>query len=219
MRTLKRSALIVFLVLLCLSGFSPLNAEDQGWMNNSLTINISSRSSFTFSHELRYRDIFFNQKYLYNWRAGFNLRISGTFHLGAAYKREVEQKLQFNLKENRFILEAGWRKQLSRLIELQCRFNTEIRLFAEHMAQDQVRARIRLLLLTKLNIFQIKTIPFIGVEPFFDSVTKEISENRFYAGFLFPAGKHFRLELGYTRKDQKNKETVHILNTGIHLAF
>jgi hypothetical protein len=219
MKTLRRSVFTVFMILLCLPGFSLLEAEDQGWMTNSLTINVTSRANLTVSNELRYYNILFKQRYLYNWQVGFNFRIFKSFYLGAAYKREIDQKLQYKLKEDRFIIEIDWIKHLTRSIDFQCRLNTEFRLFEEHMKQDHIRARLRLLLQTKLNIFQIKTIPFIGVEPFYDSLTKEISENRSYAGVLFPAGKHFRLEVGYTRKDQKNRETVHILNTGIHLVF
>jgi hypothetical protein len=219
MRMLKRSIFTVSLFLLCLSVSRPMEAEDQEWMTNSLTINVTSRGCITFSNEFRFRNIFFKERYLHNWQIGFNYRIFKSFYLGAAYKREIDQKLQYNLKEDRFILEIGWRKRLSRSIDFQCRFNAELRLFAEHMAQDHIRARLRLLLVTKLKIFQVKTIPFIGIEPFFDSVTKEINENRSYAGLLFPAGKHFRLEVGYIRQDKKNWETVHILNTGLHLVF
>lgn len=208
-----------FLLFALLIPTGPLTAEDQGWMNNSLTIDITSHGTFSFFNELRHYNTFFKNQYLYNWQAGFNYKILKNFHLGLAYKQQVDRKLQFNLKENRFIFEAGWRTRLSRTMELHSRFNAELRRFVENMAQKHIRFRLRLLLLTKMKILKLKIIPFAGIEPIFDTVTDEISENRTLAGVLFPVNRFLRLELGYTRKDQKNRETVHIFNTGIHLAF
>lgn len=210
---------VCVLFFVCLTTAGSLTAENQGWMNNSLTVDITSRGTLSLSNELRHYDILFKDRYLYNLQVGFNYRISKSVHLGLAYKRETERKPQFDLKENRFIVEAGWRTRLSRTVAFHGRFNAELRRFKEDMAQKHIRLRLRLLLLANVKVLGFKVIPFFGVEPIFDTVTDEISENRCHAGVFLPVNRFLRLELGYTRRDRKNRETVHILGTGVHLAF
>lgn len=220
--TMKKNIWTLPLCLLLLLSVFPaprLYSEDQGWISNSLTVNINSHTRFVFFNDFRYHDVPFTDFYLSNWQAGFLLNILKNVHVGVAYKRQETQELQYTLKENRFIAEVGWRKALSRSLDLRCRFNAEIRKFAAYMAPRHLRFRMRFLLHYKLSILKLKTIPFIGVEPFFDTETNEISQNRWYAGVLFPICKKIRLEIGYTRRDWKNREVLHILNTGLHIEL
>ena len=201
-RTKKRGILWLTFFLFVLSG-SRLISEQQGWITNSITLKINPYSTLLFSNEFRYYKITISGHYLNNWQAGFLQTLFKKFHLGLAYKRQITWFPQYILKENRFIFEAGWGTNLTQSIDFRCRFNAEIRRFEEDLKQNHLRLRLRFLLLMKLKILKLKVIPFFAFEPFFDTVTNEISENRSYTGIIFPVCKNIRLEFGYIKKDKK----------------
>ncbi len=206
-------------MMLVLMAGSTLFAEEQGWINNSLSFKINKKFTLKFTNESRYNELTYTNNFMRNWQGGIIYNFSKKFYFAVLYKREDTQKSQFLLHENRFTLETGWKTKLSKKLDFDIRFRVEIRGFEEGLSDNHLRFRLRARVKTKMKIAQLKLNPFIAVEPFGDTIVDEIFRYRFYAGFVFPMGKHAGFVLNYIRQGSKDKDTIHILNTGVELKF
>lgn len=197
----------------------PLLADGQGWINNSLTLKIDSRWSLKFTNEARHNEITFQDAFLRNWQGGVVVKLPKNFHAAALYKRETTDKPLFILSENRLTLETGWKTGLADNWDLDWRFRTEIRGYDNGLAENHLRFRFRVRMRTKISVGTLTIKPFIGTEPFADTLDDRINRNRFYLGASFPLGGHAELVINYIRQDTKGKEALGILNSGISLSF
>ena len=209
-------SLAVLLVLL--TGVTMFAAE-QGWINNSLSFKINNKFTLKFTNESRYEELTYSNNFMKNWQGGIVYNISKKLYFAALYKREDTQKTGYILHENRITLETGWKTKLSKKLDFDVRFRAEIRGFEEDLSENHIRFRLRLRIKTKTKIGKMKINPFIAMEPFGDTKDDEINRYRFYAGFVFPMGKHAGFVINYIQQGTKDKDTIHILNTGVELKF
>ena len=196
-----------------------LVADSQAWINNCLTFKINPNFSLRLSNETRCNELTYMGTYLKNWQGGIVYNPSKNLYVSFLYKREDSKKTSYILHENRFSLESGWKVNLSKKAAFDIRFRTEIRGYEDDLAKDHLRFRLCLRIKTKMKIGQLKLDPFIAIEPFADTMVDEIFRYRFYAGFVFPMGKHAGFVINYIRQGTKDKESINILNTGVELKF
>jgi len=205
-------------VILLLAAVS-LQAEDEGWINNSLTLKVTPRISLKFTQETHSREIAFADTYMHNWQGGVVWKLSSRVHAAASYKQEVSEFRDSYLHESRFTLEGGWKLPLSRKSRLDARFRMEVRSFDVDSKTDHLRFRLRLRFQTQVNLGGLTLKPFVATEPFADTLADKINRNRFYLGFGVPLSSHVQWVVNYIRQDSSGKETLHILNTGVDLKF
>jgi hypothetical protein len=193
--------------------------DTQAWLNNSLSLKINNRFNLKFTNETRYNQITFMDPYLKNWQGGVVYNLPKQFYVAFLYKRENSEQVDVVLSENRFTLEGGWNKKVSRAVDFNCRFRTEIRRYQYGLAENHLRFRFRLGFKMELKIGNLTMRPFIATEPFADTISDRIFRNRFYIGTAFPLGKKVEWIVNYIREDARKKETIHILNSGLNLKF
>jgi len=214
-RKLTAFLLIFFFILLGSFSFP----DDQGWINNSLTIKIDPKFSLKMTNETRCYDLTYKDPFLKNFQAGLVYSLPKNFYVAFLYKRESTDKQVYQLKENRLTFEGGWKFDLDKKTSFDARFRTEIRSFEKSLSENHLRFRFRLRLRTKVDIGQLHLKPFIATEPFADTIVDDIFRNRFYLGTVFVLTKNVDLVVNYIRQDTKGKDTNHILNTGFELKF
>lgn len=210
---------VLSLGVFLLPAVQPLQSESQGWMSHSLSYQAGTRLTLSLSNEMRFEKPAFSDRYLYNWLGMIAYRISGGFYAAAGYQLEKTKTLQFTLEENRIVFDVGWRKQIAKKLELGIRLRIESRKFDDDLAEDQMRFRLKVRLSTQLRPGSFTVRPFAAIEPFGDDKDKEINRYRFYAGIIFPVSGNLGILVGYIRQATKNRETLHILNTGLKLSF
>lgn len=210
---------IGLVVIMVLMAAGTLVAEEQGWINNSLSFKINNKFTLKFTNESRYNELTYSDFFMRNWQGGIVYKFSQKMYFAVLYKREDTQKTGFILHENRLTLETGWKTKLGKKLDFDIRFRTEIRGFEEGLSDNHLRFRLRARVKTRMRIGQLKLNPFIAMEPFGDTKADEINRYRLYAGFVFPMGKHAAFVLNYIQQGTKDKDTIHILNTGVELKF
>jgi len=218
LKTGGKKTLFVLLFWLVLSRM-PANAENQSWLNNSLRISLKPKLILIFTNEFRNQEFTFMNHYLANVQGGLEYGLSENTYISFLYKRENTKKPDFLLNENRYTLETGWKTKLGPNINFDLRFRTEGRAYEHERSDNHIRLRLRLRLTTQVKLGNLMIKPFIATEPFGDTLTKTIHQNRFSFGASFPLGQHSTFVLNYLRQDTKNKESLHILNAGFQLKF
>jgi hypothetical protein len=217
---LKKYYPLFLAVLLILQALpSLIYADEQGWNNNSLTVALTSRWSLKLTNEIRANELTLLDPFLKNFQGGLVYKLPGNFYAAALYKRENTKKTEFNLAENRLTFEGGWKTALGKTWDMDMRVRVEVRRFDLGLSQNHMRYRFRVRLRTKLKIGGIEFRPFLATEPFADSIQNRIFRNRFYIGSSIPLSKNASITINYIRQDTKNKQTLHILNTGVDLKF
>ena len=169
------------------------------------------------SNEGRYHEITYQNAYLKNWQAGLLYTLPRDIYLCFRYKRETSDEILFILSENRFTMETGWKKNLTGSVKLDLRFKAEIREFEKDLADDHLRLRFRIRFMTAFNIGTLHLKPFIATEPFGDTLSNTVFRNRFYLGTAIVLSDKIDLIINYIRQDTKDRETIHILNTGFNI--
>jgi hypothetical protein len=214
----QKSGLLVIFIFILVLGQSVL-ADEQSWFKNTLDLSISSRIKAKFSQEIRHNELTFMVPYLTNWEGGLDISLFKNLSISLLYRRQNEEKASYMLKENRFMIDVNWRKKLGQKFTFDARVRTEIRNFRESRVENHLRFRLRLRLRGKCKIGKLALNPFIAIEPFGDTLKDEINRFRFYLGTVFPLGEHIGFLLSYIRQSTKDKETLHILNSGFQLKF
>jgi len=194
-------------------------SENQSWLNNSLRITLEPKLKLIFTHEFRNEELTFMNPYLANIQAGLEYNLSERTYITLLYKRQNTNKTDHILNENRYTLEAGWKRELGPKVNFDVRFRTEGRVYEDGRANNHFRLRLRLRFTANVKFGNFSIKPFIATEPFGNTLTNRINQNRFYIGTSFPLGQHATFDLNYIRQDTKNKETIHILNCGFQLKF
>lgn len=212
---LLKAALLPLLLLLPLS----LVADEQGWFNNSLSVKLNQELSLKFTQETRNHELTMADAYLHNWSGGLSWAVNSKIYIAAGYLRETTKKSAFNLHENRYMLEGGWKTSLAKNLNFDVRVRSEIRIFEDDLAQDHLRLRLRLRLVHKMTVASLTVKPFLAVEPFANMKEGEISLNRVYAGVTIPLSKPLTMNINYIRQDAKDKDPIHVLNCGFDLSF
>lgn len=196
-----------------------LSADDQAWLNNSLSFTISKNLNLKFTNEARYNEITYMDPYLKNFQTGVVYKLPKSIYIAFLYKRENTKKTDYTLNENRYTFETGWEAKLGNNLNIDTRFRTEIRRYEKGLAINHLRFRFRIRLKTTLKIGSFQLKPFIATEPFGDTIEDRINQNRFYLGTIFPLDEKVQFVINYIRQDTRNKETIHILNSGFNLKF
>jgi len=218
LKTNIKRILCLILSFLAASGLLAYS-DDQSWLNNSLHITLKPKLTLIFTHEFRNEELTFMSPYLANIQGGFEYSLSENTHITLLYKRQNTKKTDYILNENRYTLEAGWKRGLGPKVNFDLRFRTEGRVYEDGRANNHFRLRLRLRFTAKVEFGNLSIRPFIAIEPFGDTLTNSVNQNRFYIGASFPLGQHSAFVLNYIRQDIKNKETIHILNSGFQLKF
>lgn len=161
-------------------------AENQGWINNSLSLKISSNVNLFVTNETRYEKLTFMESFMRNWQLGLKYKLGKAFHVAAGYKRENTDKGTYNLAENRLTLEAGWKKKLGKKVTFDVRFRTEVRGFEKDLSDNHLRFRLRFRLKSSMKIGALTFKPFLAIEPFGDTKADEINRYRFMREWFSP---------------------------------
>lgn len=213
-----RSYLIIVILFPLIN--SILYADDgQAWLNNSITFKTTSDLSLKLTQEARYHEVTYMDSYLHNWQGGLLYKLPKNFYVAFLYKRENTKKPNFNLAENRFTLESGWKIKIQKNLDFDCRFRTEIRRYDKDLSQHHLRFRLRIRLKGTIRVGDLQLKPFIGTEPFADTIKDSIFRNRFYLGTAIELSENADLIVNYIRQDTRDKQTIHILNSGIDIKF
>lgn len=215
----KRFAYQVLITMLALSSSTLFADDGQAWLNNSITFNTTPGLSLKLTQEARYHEVTYMDSYLNNWQGGLVYKLPKNFYASFLYKRENTKKPTFNLAENRFTLESGWKTKVDTDLDFDCRFRIEIRRYDKNLSKNHLRFRLRVRLKGRINFGELQLKPFIGTEPFADTIKNSIFRNRFYLGTAIVLSKNADLVVNYIRQDTQDKPTIHILNSGIDLKF
>lgn len=194
-------------------------ADEQSWLKNNLDISISSRLKAKLSQEARYDEITFMLPYLSNIEGGLDFSFYRNVSISLLFRRQNEKSTNDVLKEKRFMVDLNWKKKFGQKVAVDVRFRTEIRSFGEGQVENHLRFRLRLRLQfqCKSNKFEMK--PFIAIEPFGDTLSDEVNRYRLYLGTVLPLSNNIGFLISYIRQGTKDKETLHILNSGFQLKF
>jgi hypothetical protein len=214
----KKSGLLMVFIFILVLGQLVL-ADEQSWFKNTLDLTLGSRVKAKLSQEIRHNEVTLMAPYLTNVEGGLDVSLFKNLSISLLYRRQNEEKTDYMLKENRFMVDVNWQKKIGQKAAFDVRFRTEIRNFRESRAENHLRFRLRLRLGGKYKIGKLALNPFIAIEPFGDTLADEINRYRFYLGTVFPFGEHVGFLLGYIRQGTKDKETLHILYTGFQLKF
>lgn len=216
----RRAAFCLAMLCPSLSLLAPnVRADDQGWMNNSLSLKASPSVSLKFTQETRYDELTLADAYLNNWSGGLAWSLGPKIYVSVAYLRETTRKSTANLQENRYTLEAGWRTPLAKTLNFDIRIRNEIRIFEDDLAEDHLRLRLRLRLVQSLTLSSLSLKPFLAVEPFANCRQGQVNSHRIYLGVAFPLSKQLDWTVNYIRQDSSGKDPLHIFNTGFELKF
>ena len=215
----KKCTYLVLTTLLTLLSSALLADDGQAWLKNSATFKINSNLSLKLTQEARYHEVTFMDSYLHNWQGGLVYKLPKNFYVIFLYKREITKKTNFNLAENRFTLESGWKTKVNEDLDFDWRFRTEIRRYDKDLSQNHLRFRFRIRLKGEIRVGELQLKPFIGTEPFADTIKDTIFRNRFYLGTAIVLSGNADFIVNYIRQDTRDKETIHILNSGIDLKF
>lgn len=210
---------IIFAVSILLFLCSMIPADDQGWLNNSLSLKMNSALRLKFTQEARHNELTFTDAYHGNWSSGIIWSISPKFTLGLVYLRETTIKSSGNIYENRFVLEGGWKSSISKKLNFDIRARGEMRVFEEDLTEDHLRLRLRLRLTASLPLGALTVRPFLAVEPFFHTGKGVFNSKRIYLGSIVPLSRQVDWIVSYIRQDNKGRETVHIANTGLDIKL
>ena len=163
MTRIKNSTLIAAAILILIFASTSILADDQGWINNSMTLKMGEKSnlSLKITNEIRYNELTYMNPFLHNWQGGFVLKLKKNFYLAAAYKRENESKTAVILVENRFTLEGGWKVKLTSRCDFDIRFRNEIRRFDKELSENHTRFRLRFRLKSSMKVAALIFKPFI----------------------------------------------------------
>ncbi len=197
----------------------PLHGENQAWVTNSLSYKAGSRLTFMVNNEMRFETLTFKDRKLYNWQGLVAYRIGKEFFAATGFHLEKTDTLQFVLEEHRYIFDLGWKKRFAGTLDFLLRIRTEVRRFDDSLADDHLRFRLKGRLSARLPLGLITARPYIAIEYFGDDLDNEINQYRFFAGAVFPVTRNLGLILGYIKMKAKNREALHILNTGLKIAF
>jgi hypothetical protein len=219
MHRLKQTVIAAWVFLLFFLLSPSLFADGQGWINHSITFTLNPKVNLKLTKETRCHDVTYANPYLKNIQGGFVYKHSQSFYVAALFKRAHSEKASLILNEDRFTLETGWKTDLAKDLEFSLRFRTEIRRYDSELADDHLRFRFRIRLKSRFNIGSLRLKPFIATETFGKDKFYTIQGNRLYIGTTFPLTDHVEIVVNYIRYDIKNKETIHILNSGINLKF
>ena len=90
--------------------------------------------------------------FLKNWQGGLAYHLNDKLYLAALYKRENEKKALYSFAENRYTLESGWKTNLKKDLDFDCRLRAEIRRFNLSSQENHLRFRLRARLKTRLAL-------------------------------------------------------------------
>lgn len=219
MKKLVRKKFIIGFLFILFLGTLSLQADEQAWINNTLTFKINQKFSISFIQETRCNEISYLDPYLINLRAMLTYKLPKSFHVAVYYRRQDAEKKDVVIHENRYIIESGWRTAVIEDSAFDIRLQGEIRRYIETPDSNYFRMRMRFRLKTKIRIGDLIINPFIATEPFWAVDKAGYERNRFYLGAEFPMTKNVTFVLNYIREDKKNTEAIHILNSGFKLNF
>lgn len=218
-KTMQIIGFLVFLGALLLWLNRPIQAEGQGWLDNSLNLTVDQNFDLTFKSQIRCHDISFQDPFVYVLEGGVGRKLQNNFHLAVIYRRQTSKTNTSQISENRYSLEAGWVKKLPKSFSFDWRFRSEIRTSEQDLDVNHFRFRLRLRLKTNIQVGNLKLKPFIAEELFWDTKTDNFSQNRFFLGTNVPLSEKVEFIVSYLRQDLKTKEPNHILYSGFSLIF
>ncbi len=214
-----RFILLLYMVTIFLLLSIEAHAEGQGWFNNSLNMTIDNKFSFMIKSQIRTHDISFQDPFVYVLEGGADYKLQKNFHLAAYYRRQTSDSGNHQVNENRYTLEVGWKKKLSKILSFDWRFRTERRSFEQNADVNHFRFRLYIRFTANVKLGELNLKPFIAEEPFWDTKVDAFSQNRFYLGTVVPLSEKVEFILSYLRQDLKAKDSNHILYTGFNLKF
>jgi hypothetical protein len=214
LKILLVSSTIFFSV--CNLGFSDTS---QAWLKNSIIFTLSSKWDLKLSHEIRNLDITFFNPYYKSIAGGFVFHLPKNFYFSAVYKRVHVEFQDMIYNENRYVLEAGWETPVVKHLDFDVYFRTEIREFEEAFPEDHLRFRLKLQLLSELNVGKLNLIPFIAFETFGKTKIYTVQKSRFFIGTKIPLGEHVAFRIAYLLLTTRDAESIHILHAGFQLHF
>lgn len=220
----RRSGSCRVLLLLALpfySGGAPcLASESQGWLNNSVGVKTGAAWKLKVTQELRGRELTHEDRFLKNGSLGFFRDLPKSSYLGLSYKRQIEERAEFETTENRMTLEAGWKRGLSSGFTFDSRFRSEFRTFESDLGEDHLRLRLRFRLRKPVTLAALRLEHFVSTELFSSSHQEPIvNRSRFSLGTAIELSRKARVVVNYLRQDSNGKAPIHILNTGLELSF
>jgi Protein of unknown function (DUF2490) len=196
-------------------------AEDQSWLANSATFGLGDGPwSLGIAQETRSYGLDYGDVYLQNVTVSMARKLPRNFSFSIGYRREEAEKSNFDLRENRLLLEGGWVHRLAPRWRFDVRMRNEIRTFESDREDDDVRIRFRFRLRTERKIGQLKVEPFVWTE-IFETLGEPgaFERNRFGLGAAAKVRPNVSIDLHYLRQDTEGKETIHGFGTGVDLKF
>lgn len=156
---------------------------------------------------------------MYNWQGGIVYKLPKNFYIGAFYKREHADLEVLIADENRFTLEGGWKVGLARDLDFDIRIKTEIREYEQKIVEDHLRFRFRFRIKYDTHIGNLRLKPFVATETFGKTKVYTIQRNRLYIGTYLPVSGNVEFKISYLWLYTTDKESIHILDSGVDLKF
>ncbi len=209
----------LFIILILFGCLMSYGDSDQAWLINSATFKISSKISLKLTQESRHLEITYAHPYLMSLHGGLVFNLTKNVHLASIYKRAHVEYQGVVYNEDRFILEGGWKTEMTKNLNLDLRFRTEIREFDAETPEDHLRFRLRLRLKTEFSIGGLDLKPFIAAETFGKTKIYTVQRIRLYLGTNLPLSDHVEFVLSYMWLASRHEESIHILVSGLELRF
>ena len=218
MKTMRKPIQCILMALTIPPLCSSLLASSQGWLNKSATFTLSPQWNLKLTQETRAFDVTYADPYLHNLQAGIVYKLPQNLYAALLYKREHVAYDDISLDENRTTIEGGWKTGVIENLDFDVRARTEIRRFnLEDSNHTRFRLRLRLKYTTSIGSLKIK--PFIATETFGKDKFYTVQKNRLYLGTIFPLSKNVEMVVNYIWLNARDKEDIHIINTGFDLKF
>jgi hypothetical protein len=116
--------------------------------------------------------------------------------------------------EHRYSLQLDYKRK-ARGINATLTQISELRYFTQ-ATREHIRLRLRLNVSKNIgSIGKRRTATYIMPEIFYDDIENEIFRFRFYSGLEIEIQNNISLKIGYILQNEKDKDDIHLFNTGL----
>lgn len=195
------------------------SAQDtQFWLANSLTYGLKTAWQLKITQELRAGELARSDILLRNWSLGVGRSLPRNLHFAVSYKREWEEKVGFTRKENRLVLDGGWKNGLTPEVTFDVRLRSEFRRFEDNRATNHSRYRIRIRFRRRVKNRGRSMTPFVWTEIFSNPNSVEgFARVRSSLGANVRLSPRAAMQVGYLRQDVDDGDSIQALKLGFDL--
>jgi hypothetical protein len=202
-----------FLFFYLLSSIS-YGDNSEHWNDLNLSRKIGKATSLSLSNRTKFNDIPFNDVYIASLKLGLGYSARWNLTITPSYRIDWIDRKEKDEYENRYSLQLDYKKTV-RGINTTLTQISELRYFTQ-ATRDHIRLRFRLNMSRNIGtVLNRRASFYIMPEIFYDDIKNEIFRFRLYSGFDIRLKDNISLKIGYILQNEKDKDDIHLFNTGI----